>query len=241
MENEKNIEMTTNNTTKDPDFIQYEFPDELKPVVSNAAEMYVVIKAELIEPDKEWLSTDGRQSLLIGLKLDLLYLITFLAVMSGSPDQYSLFLADGLFRGDPPSDYAEGFLKLAENLGINHLIENYKVTDEDAKKFDKFTQTPTRILKALPELKDKFNISMICYLYSSLLASICKLMETHAYSPIIYIGINNYLATQFRICEENMSQRELDQYGETVFPFLKRINEKVETLEKASREIGGEK
>ena len=77
---------------------------------------------------------------------------------------------------------------------------------------------------------------MIYYLYSALIASICKLMEVNAYSPVIYTGINNYLNTQFTVCEEHMSKRELDEFEKNVFPFLKRVNAKMKELEQAVKD-----
>ena len=215
-------------------------PDHLKPTLSQAAEIYDIIKANLAEMDKEWLKVEGAHSLLIDFKLDLMYLITFLAVMSGSADNYPIYIAEQIFKSDPPeSNYGEGFLKLAENLGIRNLISNYQVTEDDTKNFDSFTQEPAGLLQLFPALSTRYKLSMMYYLFAALIASICKLLEPNAFSPIIYTGINNYLRTQFMICEQYMEKKELDEFENNIFPFLQRTHDMVEEAEKAAREYYG--
>ena len=121
------------------------------------------------------------------------------------------------------------------------LIDNYNITDEVIEKFDAFTSNVTNILKILPSFGDYYELSMIYYLYSALIASICKLMEANAASPIIFTGINNYLNTQFKVCEEHMSPQELDQFEKTVFPYLKRVNAKMnEVVDSAKAYYGAD-
>lgn len=239
MEKKENIEMISNTENRTAETENFEFPEHLRPILSQAAEMYDLIRSNLIEVDKEWLTVKGRHSLIVDFKLDLMYLIGFLAVMSGSADEYPLYVAENLFASDPFTNYALGFLRVAENLEIKHLIDNYKVTEEDTKKFDKFTKNPTNILKILPSFGDYYELSMIYYLYSALLAAVCKLMEANAYSPVIYTGINNYLNTQYKICEEHMSKRELDEFEKNVFPFLKRVNVKMNEIAQTVKDTFG--
>ena len=236
MKNKENMETANNSENKAPDVQNFELPENLKTILRQATETYRIIRSELIKVDKEWLTVQGRHSLIIDFKLDMMYLIGFLAVMSGSPDEYPIYIAEQLFEGEPENNNALGFIRVAENLGIKHLIDNYKVTAEDTKKFDQFTSNPTNILKILPSFGDYYELSMIYYLYSALIASICKLMEVNAYSPVIYTGINNYLNTQFTVCEEHMSKRELDEFEKNVFPFFKRVNAKMKELEQAVKD-----
>ncbi|MCR5109377.1 MAG: hypothetical protein K6B38_00470 [Ruminococcus sp.] len=236
MKNKENMETANNSENKAPDVQNFELPENLKTILRQATETYRIIRSELIKVDKEWLTVQGRHSLIIDFKLDMMYLIGFLAVMSGSPDEYPIYIAEQLFEGEPENNNALGFIRVAENLGIKHLIDNYKVTAEDTKKFDQFTSNTTNILKILPSFGDYYELSMIYYLYSALIASICKLMEVNAYSPVIYTGINNYLNTQFTVCEEHMSKRELDEFEKNVFPFLKRVNAKMKELEQAVKD-----
>lgn len=239
MENKENIEMTNNAKKSSTAINDIVVPEPLKKDLAQAAEMYDIIKTNLIEMDREWLKIEGNHSLLIDFKIDLMYLITFLAVMSGSADDYPIYIAEKIFTSDPESNYAMGFLQLADNLGIRNLIKNYQVTEDETRKFDEFTRETTSILKILPAMEGRFKLSMIYYLYSALLASICKLLEPNAFSPIIYTGINNYLCTQFKVCEAHMEQREQDEFDNNVFPFLKRINDKIAEAEQAAKEFYG--
>ena len=237
MENKENMEMNENAVN---DYEVYEFPEALKPTLNQCAEMYELIKQNLFEVDKEWLTVSGRHSLIIDFKLDLMYLISFLAVMSGSPDEFPVYMAEKIFEKDPYSNHTLGFIRAAENMGIKDLIDNYRITPEVIKKFDEFTSNVTNILKILPSFGDYYELSMIYYLYSALIASICKLMEANAYSANIFTGINNYLNTQFKVCEEHMSERELEQFEKTVFPYLKRVNSRMAEIEQAASETSEE-
>ena len=227
------------NENSEPDIQFYEFPEALKPMLSQCAEMYNIIRHTLIEVDEEWLTIAGRHSLIIDFKLDLIYLISFLAVMSGSPDEFPVYVADKMFESDPMSNNTLGFIRAAEYMGIKDLIDNYDITKEHIGKFDAFTSNVTNILKILPSFGDYYELSMIYYLYSALIASICKLMEANAASPIIFTGINNYLNTQFKVCEEHMSERELEQFENNVFPYLKRVNAKMNEVIENAKEFYG--
>ena len=239
MENKENIEMTTNTTKKSSSFREDLFPEQLKKDLSQAAEMYDIIKTNLLEIDKAWLTIEGTHSLLIDFKMDLMYLITFLAVMSGSADEYPIYVAEKLFASDPENNYPDSFLQLAENLGIRDLISNYSVTKEHTEKFDTFTRETTNMLKIMPALETKFKMSMMYYLYAALITSICKLLEPNAFSPIIYTGMNNYLCTQLKVCKAHMEQREQEEFDNNVFPFLKRTNDKIAEAEQAAKEWAG--
>ena len=236
MANKENMDMNAN-----MDYKNYEFPESLRPTLSQCAEMYELIKHNLIEVDQEWLTVAGRHSLVIDFKLDLMYLLSFLAVMSGSPDEFPIVIADKMFEREPFADHTLGFIRAAENMGIKELIDNYNITDEVIEKFDAFTSNVTNILKILPSFGDYYELSMIYYLYSALIASICQLMEANAASSIIFTGINNYLSTQFKVCEEHMSPQELDQFEKTVFPYLKRVNAKMnEVVDSAKAYYGAD-
>ena len=232
MENKENMEMTENTE-------MYEFPESLMPTLRQCADMYEIIKKNLIEIDKEWLTVEGRHSLVIDFKLDLMYLMSFLAVMSGSPDEFPVYMADTIFQWDPYSNNTLGFIRAAENMGIKELIYNYEITPEVTEKFDAFTSNVTNILKILPTFGDYYELSMIYYLYSALIASICKLMEANASSSIIFTGINNYLKTQFHVIEEHMSAEELEQFEKNVFPYLKRVNAKMDEVIQSANEYYG--
>lgn len=237
MDNKENIKMTEN-TEYDHD--TYQFPEPLMPVLEQCTEMYEIIKHNLFEVDRAWLTEPNRHSLVIDFKTGLVDLITFLSVMSGSANEFPIFVAEKMFEKDPETNYALGFIDTAEKLGIKELISKYNITTEVTKKFDKFTNTLDTILEILPIFGDNFELSMIYYLYSALIASICKLMENNAFSPIIYTGINNYLNTQFKMCRQHMSNRELDQFDNNVFPYLRRIGDKITEVEQAAKEFYGE-
>ena len=235
MENNKNIEMTENNEN----ISIYEFPESLKPTLKQCYDVYEIIKHELIGVDSEWLNGKGERSLIIDFKLDIIYLISFIAVMSGSADEFPLYMAEEIFANDPPSNNLLGLIRAAENMGIKELIDNYDITDEAIEKFDAFTSNVTNILKILPTFGNYYELSMIYYLYSTLIASICKLLEANAKSSIVFTGINNYLNTQFKVCEEHMSERELEQFENNVFPYLKRVNAKMNEVIENAKEFYG--
>ena len=103
MANKENMDMNAN-----MDYKNYEFPESLRPTLSQCAEMYELIKHNLIEVDQEWLTVAGRHSLVIDFKLDLMYLLSFLAVMSGSPDEFPIVIADKMFEREPFADHTLG-------------------------------------------------------------------------------------------------------------------------------------
>ncbi len=216
--------------------LYYEFPKELMPMLKDLNKLYEIIKRNLTEVDMRWLSVKGRHSLIVDLKLDLIYLISFISVMGGSPDEFPLYLAEGIFANDPPSNYAIGFIRAAENMKIKNLISNYTITEEDTRHFDEFTSNVTNILRLLPACGSLYELSMIYYLYGSLIASICKILETNAASPIVLTGINNYLKTQFDVIQKHLTPKDHEEFKNNVFPYLQHVNDRASEIENALKE-----
>ena len=108
------------------------------PTLEKVHNIYEIIKRNLCEVDMEWLKVEGRHSVIVDFKLDLIYLLSFLGTMCGSPDEFPLYIAEMMFCKDPPANYAIGFIKAAENMKIDPLLYEYKVTPEMTKHFDEF-------------------------------------------------------------------------------------------------------
>lgn len=211
----------------------YEFPEDLMPTLEKVHNIYEIIKRNLCEVDMEWLKVEGRHSVIVDFKLDLIYLLSFLGTMCGSPDEFPLYIAEMMFCKDPPANYAIGFIKAAENMKIDPLLYEYKVTPEMTKHFDEFTSNVTNTLLILPQFNDHYKLSMIYYLYGTLLTALCKMMESHSTSPIILTGINNYLKTQFAVIGEHLSEEDATQFYENVFPYLQHTNDTIHDIERA--------
>lgn len=234
MENEKNENIITDETAENT-VEYYEFPEEYKPFLNDCHKMYEIIKSQLLEVDKEWLTVKGRHSLIVDFKLDLIYLMSFLSVMSGGIDEYPLYVAAEIFADDPFNNDKLSFIRAADNIGIRHLIKEYKVTPEDTVKFDEFTKNTTNILKILPSFGDFHELSIIYYLYGSLIAGICKLLERNARSSIIITGINNYLNTQFNALSAHLSPKDFEEFKGNVFPYLQHINDRMHEIDESIR------
>ena len=211
----------------------YAFPEDLMPTLEKVHNIYEIIKRNLCEVDMEWLKEEGRHSVIVDLKLDLIYLLSFLGTMSGSPDEFPLYIAEMMFCKDPPANYAIGFIKAAENMKIDPLLYEYKITPEVTKHFDEFTSNVTNTLLILPQFNDHFKLSMIYYLYGTLITALCKMMESHASSPIILTGINNYLKTQFDVIGKQLTDEDAEQFYENVFPYLQHTNDRIHDIERA--------
>lgn len=223
MENKENITMTNNTNT-------YKFPEVLQPDLDQCVELYTIIKHNLAEFDRAWVTKPNRHSLIIDFKKGIVELITFLTVMSGSPTEFPFYIADRLFENEPDEKFPSLFKSTAEKLGLDDLLFNYDITPQVIEKFNSFTNRLADILEILPVFGDNNELSMIYYVYSALIAGICQLLEKNSAITIIYTGINNYLNTQFKFIRLHMSNPDIEQFDNSVFPYLKNMGRRIDEL-----------
>ena len=205
-------------------FVDPVVDEKTKVTVSRASESYVITAALAIQKENKWKALGGTVPLSVLLRNDIFELSAFLAALSGGIGNYVLTVVNGVCSSDGMTVGRKKFTEYAENLGLGELLESQSSSPETEKALNNFTGRITPFLDALTKFEDNDDMSMIYFMYASLITAVGDLLYSNSQTVQSAVGWNNYLKTQYTVLSEHLTGSAGSQFDKVLFPYLQKIN-----------------
>ena len=210
------------NIFSDPDV-----DEKTKTAVSQASEVYRILKQLSANKEQDWKSLGGNIPLSHLLRTDIFELCAFLSALSGGFGNYALTVVNGICSADGITAGRQKFYEYIENLGLEELIENQSSSPETEKALNDFTGKNTSFLNALAKFSDNDDISMIYFMYGSLITSVGDILYSAGNTLQSVVGWNNYLKTQYTALAEHLTGSAGKEFDRNLFPYLQKLNDEM--------------
>ncbi|MBR6386039.1 MAG: hypothetical protein IKS03_07995 [Ruminococcus sp.] len=201
--------------------------EKTKTAVSQASEIYLIIKQLIEQKEQEWKLLGGKTPLAVLLRNDIFELGAFLSALSGGFGNYTLTVLNGICAVDGYMAGNRKFVEYVENLGFGELIETHSSSPETEKALNAFTDRKTGFLDALTKFQDNDDISMIYFMYGSLITTEGNILHEASRTIQSTVGWNNYLKTQYTVLAEHLTGSAGKEFDKVLFPYLQKINDEM--------------
>ncbi|MBR1592660.1 MAG: hypothetical protein IJ666_06595 [Ruminococcus sp.] len=208
-------------------FVDPVVDEKTRVTVSRANETYLITKHLVIPKEKQWKALGGSTPLSVLIRNDIFELSAFLAALSGGVGNYVLTVVNGVCSVDGYTAGSQKFIEYAEKLGLKELLETQSSSPQTEKALNDFTGRKTSFLDALTKFEDSDDMSMIYFMYGSLITAVGDLLYGSSRTVQSVVGWNNYLRTQYTVLSEHLTGLAGKQFDKVLFPYLQKINKEM--------------
>ncbi len=203
----------------------FEADSNLRGFIAQAAELYDALKTLLSDIDQEYTANGKRTSLLVLMRKDIVKLTGFLSVLCHARNNLPVWMLDGMCFSDGVKNTAVEIAAAIDQLDLVELMETRTLTKDTEVTLNKFTSEVCGVLTALRRFNGADqNISMIYYLYGTLLTTVCQVISRNGDTVQFLVGQNNYLRRQFVEIGEHITGSAEVQFESSLIPYLKQVN-----------------